>query len=368
MGLSISEPVVWDGFLFALLLRLMQVGTKVRIDGAISRQALRNAIELQDVWSLWCPDRYRRVALEPASVVDVCPDSGKPIICAFSGGVDGMFSLLRHGLGSLGEASLRVRSALMVHGFDVPLSQTRSFDLLVRRCGPLFSQIGIPLHVARTNLRSSSRQHWGHSFGAQLAGCLHQFGSVFSGGIIGSSEPYDDQFFPWGSNPITDRLLSGDDFDIFHDGAGFSRTSKLECLKDDETVLRTLKVCWAGPHPEENCGICEKCVRTRLNLLAVGVSNPPCFSGTFTLDMIGKICISHPLHYNELLSIFNYSCRHGIKAQWLDVLGARLARYRRNIRIRRFGAGLRRCVEETNSIRRVRRWLKRKFQGLHPST
>ena len=64
-----------------------------------------------------------------------------------------MFSLLRHGLGSLGEASLRVRSALMVHGFDVPLShtKTRSFDLLVRRCGPLFSQIGIPLHVAQTN-------------------------------------------------------------------------------------------------------------------------------------------------------------------------------------------------------------------------
>jgi hypothetical protein len=361
--LNIPEPAVWDGFLFALLLRLMQIGTRVRIDGAISRQALRNAIELQDVWSLWCPDRYRRVELEPASVVDVSSPADKAVICAFSGGVDGTFSLLRHRLGRLREAALPVGSALMVHGFDVALAETRSFDLLVKRCDPLLTELGIPLHVARTNLRVASRQNWGHSHGAQLAGCLHQFGGVLSGGIIGSTKPYDDQFFPWGSTAITDPLLSGGSFSIFHDGAGFSRTAKLEYIRNYETALRTLKVCWEGHHPEENCGRCEKCVRTRLNLLAVGVSNPLCFSGKLTLSAIRTIGIPDPAHYAELLSIHNYSRQRGIEAEWIDALRTRLARHRREARIKAYLEMLRGFTGDANLVSRIAHWLKRNLVG-----
>jgi hypothetical protein len=362
-GLSIPEPAVWDGFLFGILLRLMEMGAPVRIDGAISRQALRNAIELQDVWSLWCPNKYRRVSLEPASVVDLSPEAGKQVICAFSGGADGTFSLLRHRLRWLGEAALPVGPALMVHGFDVPLAEAHSFDLLVKRCVPLLSQLGVPLHVARTNLKVASQQHWGYSFAAQLACCLHQFTGIYSGGIIGSSEPYDAQVFPWGSTPMTDPLLSGGTFSIFHDGAGYSRTAKLERIKDHEIALRTLKVCWEGPHAEENCGTCEKCVRTRLNLLAVGVPSPPCFSGPLDPGAISTIGLPGPAQYAELLSIFNYSRQHGIEAEWMDVLRARLDRYRREARIAAYKERVRRLVVDTNPAWRMARWLKRSLTG-----
>lgn len=358
-SLNMPEPAVWDGFLFGILLRLMEIGAPVRIDGALSRQALRNAIELQDVWSLWRPDRYRRVPLEPASVVDLSPAAGKPVICAFSGGVDSTFSLLRHRLGWLGEAALPVGSALMVHGFDVPLAETRSFDLLLQRCTPLLDELGCPLHVLRTNLKAASRQDWEHSFGSQLAACLHQFGGHSSGCIIASGRPYDAPFFPWGSTPMTDPLLSGGAFSVFHDGAGYSRTAKLERIKDHHTALRTLKVCWAGPHPEENCGTCEKCIRTRLNLLAVGVPNPPCFSGTLDRHAISAIELRGPVAYTELKSIFNYARQHGIEAQWVDVLGARLVRYRRDARFTACKEAARRMIGDTNPAWRMTRWLKR---------
>jgi hypothetical protein len=34
-----------------------------------------------------------------------------------------------------------------------------------------------------------------------------------------------------------------------------------------------LRVCWENNSPELNCGFCEKCVRTRLQLLAAGVND-----------------------------------------------------------------------------------------------
>jgi hypothetical protein len=362
-GLNMPEPAVWDGFLFGILLRLMQIGQPVRIDGPISRQALRHVIELQDCWALWLPEDYHRVSLEPASVVDLSPETGKPVICAYSGGVDGTFSLLRHRLRWLGEAALPVEFALMVQGFDVDLDDTQSFDRLVRRCQPLLSQIGAQLHVVRTNLKVASQQDWLNSFAAQLSACLHQFAGACSGGIIGSSEPYNALVLPLGSTPITDPLLSGGAFSIYHDGAGYSRTAKLERIRDHELALSTLKVCWEGPNPDENCGTCEKCVRTRLNLLAAGVPNPPCFPGTLDLRAISTIQCKAHAQYAELLSILRYCRQHGIEAKWVDVLRARLERYPREVRIRACKERVRRFLGDTHPAWRAARWIKRSLQA-----
>ena len=312
----------------------MEIGRPVHIKGAISLQALRNAMELQDVWTLWCPDRYKRVTIEAERVVDL-PTQNGPVINAFSGGADSIFSLLRHRLRWVGPASREVGGALLVHGFDVPLEDRRGFEKLVARCKPLLEELKVPLYVARTNLRSAG-QMWEHSFAAQLACCLHQTSSRYSAGIIGSSEPYDNQIFPWGSTPMTDHLLSGA-FTIVHDGAGYSRTAKFECIKDHDLALRTLKVCWSGPRPEENCGKCEKCIRTRLNLLAVGVSNPPCFEGPLELNAVRDLPIPNTAIAAELRSILRYVRERGISDEWVAVLQTRLKHYERNLRL----AGLR---------------------------
>ena len=68
------------------------------------------------------------------------------------------------------------------------------------------------------------------SFGAALASCLHLFKGRCGAGLIASSKPYDDLLLPSGSNPITDPLMSGDRFEIVHDGAAFSRAVKVAAI------------------------------------------------------------------------------------------------------------------------------------------
>ncbi len=45
------------------------------------------------------------------------------------------------------------------------------------------------------------------------------FQKAYRAGIIGSSNPYNALILPCGSNPITDTMLSGNNFEIIHDGA-----------------------------------------------------------------------------------------------------------------------------------------------------
>src|SRR5262249_536940 len=132
---------------------------------------------------------------------------------------------------------------------------------------------GSQLRIVSTNSKEIFQQHWGYTFAAQLAACLHLFSAEFSHALIGSSEPYNALVLPWGSNPVTDHLLSGGCLNVIHDGAAFSRTEKIAFLSGSPAALQSLKVCWEGKNQGRNCGVCEKCVRTLLNFLAVGISD-----------------------------------------------------------------------------------------------
>ena len=69
---------------------------------------------------------------------------------------------------------------------------------------------------------------------------------------------------PWGSHPALDGLWSGGGVEIVHYGAELWPDEKLAAMADFPMVHRRLRVCYADPRAEGNCGRCEKCVRTRL--------------------------------------------------------------------------------------------------------
>ena len=58
---------------------------------------------------------------------------------------------------------------------------------------------------------------------------------------------------------------------LIHDGARHARFQKVRELASWPTALAALRVCPGNPGNELNCGVCEKCLRTRLELLAAGV-------------------------------------------------------------------------------------------------
>lgn len=326
---TLPEPSTLDGFLFGILAFAMRLGQDVHILGNITRTGLRNAYEFQDAWSAWKPQVYKKVSISADRIVEPMPDKDEAIT-AFSGGIDSLFTALRHSKKLLGEASYPLKGkALLVHGFDVPLSEPAQFEALQKRTAPLREELGFELITIRTNLREINLQEWEDTFAAQLACCMHNYAHDCSYALIGSSEPYNHLIIPWGSSPVTDHLLSSSNFKIVHDGAGFSRTEKVELVAKYPNAAAVAKVCWEGKETYKNCGHCEKCVRTLINFKAVGVDTPTCFENRLHTSMIRGMDIRNDAQCMELRSIVTYANKHGIKGDWLNTVIARIKSYDR---------------------------------------
>jgi hypothetical protein len=285
---------------------------------------------VQSFWNLWRPGLYKRVEIVPERVVDL--ERTKPkrrAVAAFSGGVDSTFTALRHRRKLAGNGSYELDTVLMVQGFDVNLANGEHFQRLLRRTEPFLSNLGLDLRVIRTNSKELNLQRWEDTFVCQLACCLHQHSHEFEFALVGSSNAYNGLVFPWGSTPVTDPLYSGDALTVVHDGAGFSRSDKVAAIAHSPLAVAGLKVCWEGHQQDENCGVCEKCVRTRLNFLAVGEANPACFDGALDLSTIEGIPIRNHAQYMDLRSIVEYAEGRQAKAEWLVLLKRRLRRYLR---------------------------------------
>jgi hypothetical protein len=341
------QPDNFDGVLCAIVLHAMEQRRDIWLHGPATRAILRNLTEFQYAWSRWCPDVYQRVAIRVDSF-------SSPRLCdsrslsAFSGGVDSTFTLLRNDPHA-DPPRYGVDTAVLVHGFDVDLANSSALQELVERTEPVRVLTGARLCIVRTNSRELRLQKWEDSCGAQLAACLHLFSSQFSHALIGGSDAYDELWLPWGTNPVTDHLLSGGQMAIVHDGASFCRTAKLASLSRVPVALQSLKVCWQGKDQGRNCGVCEKCVRTQLNLMAVGVTDAPCFDRPLDPRRIRQLAIDTDLVLAELTSIVEYGERQHIDADWFRALRRRVQEGRSTPRRGRL---LRRHVRQ--SLARVR--------------
>ncbi len=315
IGESLPEPVVLDGFVNAVIFYAMESGQDILIDGPMTRSSLVNLAAFQEAWACWKPDVYRPIKIEPSSITDDPPRAQAQSIAAFSGGADSIFTVLRHAADQYA-----VRSAMLVHGFDVPTDRADVFNLLIERLRPVLNHLDLRLRIVRTNLAELRLQIWQDSFMAQLSSCLHNYSHEFRYGLSGSGEPYDALVLPWGQNPCTDYLLSGDGFSIVHDGAAFSRTEKIAAIARDPIATKAVKVCWAAADRSTNCGTCEKCIRTRMNFKAVGIDNPSCFNGEITRDQIRLTPLSDKTQRAEFRSILAYAKSRGIRGDWLDAM------------------------------------------------
>lgn len=312
---SFPEPSVLDGFVNAVIFYAMGSGQDIRVDGRMTRSALLNLTVFQEAWCRWKPNVYKPIRIEPLSITDDPPRAKAQSIAAFSGGADAIFTVLRHA----GD-QFALDSVMLVHGFDVPTDRAEQFSKLLERQQPLLRRLNLRPRVVRTNLAELRLQDWLDSFLAQLSCCLHNYSHEFRFGLTGGGEPYDALVLPWGQNPCTDYLLSGDGFSIVHDGAAFSRTEKIAVIAQDPVATRAVKVCWEAADLSTNCGICEKCVRTMLNFKAVGIDRPACFAGEITPDQIRGIRFVNESQRAAWRAISDYADSHALHGDWLDAM------------------------------------------------
>ena len=259
-----------DPWIALLLWPAMRLAQPLRIDAPASVRLVEATDDLMAIMNCWDP-RFERIAIQPRAVTDHQPGSSGITASFFSGGVDSFYTVLKN------HAAQPVRHGtvshlIFAHGFDIRLHETELYDLVFPSIQGCADALGCTLVPCATNVRDvipEALVGWPMYYGAPLAGMALGLPGLWSRVLIPAPQTYLDTF-PNGSHPVLDPLWSTEAVRLIHDGAEATRIAKTETISTSELALRHLRVCWRNPHGKYNCGGCEKCVRTMINLKLAG--------------------------------------------------------------------------------------------------
>jgi 7-cyano-7-deazaguanine synthase in queuosine biosynthesis len=298
-----SDVALADAPLWSVPLRLARavaVGETANL-GSVPPLLASNLAAIRDIYAAWMDGHAAPLAFE-LSYDASAPASGG-VSLFFSGGVDSFYSLIKH--------RDEVDNLVLVHGFDIPLAESKVFAQAEEQARQAAHLFGKRLIAVRTNLHWEESSlytdqpripcGWGMYHGAALAAVAHALAPNHRKIYIASSYSYTD-LHPWGSHPLLDPLWSTEALQIVHDG-GDTRIDKLRVLVEYPEVLARLRVCWENLG-NYNCGLCEKCVRTMLALRALGVDRCAAFPETLTPELVSRQVLNNDsvLYWRELLS------------------------------------------------------------------
>ncbi len=224
-----------------------------------------------------------------------------------SGGLDSLASLRVNRMTFEDSHPRYFRDGVFILGLQPEVDN--NFDLVGSSLRVLAEAAQLQILPIRTNIRYLE-DNW-HlwlkaSEGSVLAAVAHALQGRFSQVTIASSDDLSN-LLPHGSHPLLDPWYGVDQMRIRHDDVTLSRLDKVRTIADWPSALNNLRVC-NDPHPGKlNCERCEKCIRTMLELLAVGVLDK---SQSFDLNNVtaNMVNTTGPIgdlgHFPELLPAF----------------------------------------------------------------
>lgn len=196
----------------------------------------------------------------------------------FSGGIDAYSSFYGNRKRFAPEHPYFIKDGLLVYGLEIydPVAFGYVHDSLRQATEAL----GITLIPVYTNIYLEFREEdtkdnfsfWiNELMGATFAAIAHAFSKRLSVVSIASNSDIA-HLSPWGSHPLLDSSYGSCDLKIRHDGANRSRFEKTKLIHDQDVPLKFLRVCnliKQYTSDAQNCGVCAKCVKTKLALLAL---------------------------------------------------------------------------------------------------
>ncbi len=213
---------------------------------------------------------------------------GRATASFFSGGVDATFTLLRnHSLLPAGAAG-RIDYAFIVFGLDLGYLSSRddrpAYEQFLASAMPWLASRGVQGVQVETNLRQLDPRSgfWGVAFnGFALSAIAQLFPDVIEQVHMGTSGErlIDMVQNPWGSHPVIHPYLSTMTVQGRSPYIEFSRLQRIAVLARDADALSRLRVCFSSRQGALNCGVCEKCIRTRIGLLLSDADSQAGFDG-----------------------------------------------------------------------------------------
>lgn len=258
-----------DPFVAAALLPAMYKGEDIHLalDLPISQRLLSNLKQLQDIYVQWWPElSVINIDVEQTTVLQL---KNSETASFFSGGVDSLYSFYAH--------QDDIDYLLYVEGIDIQLDNT-TLSTQVHQANQAFAdKHATPLIYVQSNIRYLPH-HFGLSWkkyycgaGLGVTAMLLGIGTV----LIPGSQPIID-VYPDGTTPVTDPLYGNGATKVYYDSA-LVRHEKIAYLAKHPDAIELLRVCWMDNG--YNCGVCEKCVRTRLIFTLLDITSPtltPC--------------------------------------------------------------------------------------------
>ena len=275
-------------FAAALLLPSMKQGEDLIIRGSISAQLYKGMHAVMQEVLHW------DIGLRPVEIKadDLVVDTHKPRRTAsfFSGGVDSFYTYLKHKKDPV--RADRVDSFILVNGFDVDRRNKQLWNRILKNIKAISAAENVDLVVVKTNIQRLVEPilPWDYTHG----GCLAAVGLFLRGAFqqiyIPSTHSVEEQI-PWGSNLALDGHWSTESTTFVHDGSEATRINKvISQIAHSPLALEHLRVCYANERGAYNCGKCDKCLRTMVNLYVAGaLENSKTFPHHVDLELVAAV-------------------------------------------------------------------------------
>jgi|688.fasta_scaffold153464_2 hypothetical protein len=248
-----------DALLCFGLLPAIELGCRLRIDAPVDRGLRASSAVVQRMVAGWTPGCRPVEVTAPAADSTYPADRGHGVF--FSAGIDSSYSLATN--------RQRLDGLVTVIGCDVDLADGERAAWLVGNVRRVAAAYRLEPIVLETDLPALMHRYlgWIEYHGSMLAGLRHLLADRFATMRVAASADEATMWdLPWGSHPGLDPRLGTPGAAIVLDGL-VTRPEKVARVLEEPVLLEHLRVCY---HGGPNCGICEKCVLTRICLDVLG--------------------------------------------------------------------------------------------------
>jgi hypothetical protein len=240
------------------LLPAMSLHANLEVSGSLDEGFLENLAFIRRRAKEWWPHLS---AGEVRAPVTAPAPPGQHAGVFYTGGADSSYALQ--------QLHPRLRYAVFTEGFDIKLEHEDRLRRARESLGTTVKACGVEFVVVRTNLRSHpvfNVARWGMTHIGALAAIAHILGPHMHTMYVAASDVPP----PWGSAPDLDPAWSSRSIQIENYSAELTRLQRVASIAQWGPLRGRLRVCPDINSPAFNCGSCEKCVRTWMQLYISG--------------------------------------------------------------------------------------------------
>ncbi|OEJ15950.1 hypothetical protein BFL38_10865 [Brachyspira hampsonii] len=307
----------YDPYVFFNIFKMMSIGGDCKIKGNVNKSFLDNLEMFIECWKIWLPDKCKDIKIIAYDEIDDEPKKlNDDAVMCFSGGLDSVSTLYRHYKGLAGRNNKNIKKLLKIGGARTPTVIMANTDLdynkideeISKRIINIANDIKYEVIDIDTNLYTvSSIFDWGDEFIALFISLMMLYQDIYNNLIIASDEfiAQDSIMVPHGSNPISNKFIKSNCFNLITDGEFLTRIDKMNVIKDWKYALNKLDACDSYRSREYKlCGRCKKCMITKLNYKIINADvnfNDIYDYPSFNLDDYSSLGEYFNIFYREIL-------------------------------------------------------------------